>query len=37
MPEDLGDGWTRRTATSLADSIADRDAFVATGMEHGYP
>jgi uncharacterized protein YndB with AHSA1/START domain len=33
--EDLGDGRTRLTATSLVDSFEDRDAFVATGMETG--
>jgi uncharacterized protein YndB with AHSA1/START domain len=33
--EDLGDGRTRLTATSLVDSFADRDAFVASGMEIG--
>jgi uncharacterized protein YndB with AHSA1/START domain len=33
--EDLGDGRTRLTATSLVDSFADRDAFVASGMESG--
>lgn len=33
--EDLGDGRTRLVATSLVDSFADRDAFVASGMEHG--
>jgi uncharacterized protein YndB with AHSA1/START domain len=33
--EDIGDGHTRLTATSLVDSFADRDAFVASGMEHG--
>lgn len=33
--EDLGDGRTRLTATSLVDSFADRDAFVASGMEQG--
>jgi len=33
--EDLGDGRTRLTATSLVDSFADRDAFVAGGMETG--
>lgn len=32
---DLGDGRTRLTATSLVDSFADRDAFVASGMEVG--
>ena len=33
--EDLGDGRTRLTATSLVDSFEARDAFVASGMEHG--
>jgi uncharacterized protein YndB with AHSA1/START domain len=33
--EDLGNGRTRLTATSLVDSFADRDAFVASGMEGG--
>jgi uncharacterized protein YndB with AHSA1/START domain len=33
--EDLGAGRTRLTATSLVDSFADRDAFVASGMESG--
>jgi uncharacterized protein YndB with AHSA1/START domain len=33
--EDLGDGRTRLTATSLVDSFEDRDAFVASGMEEG--
>jgi len=33
--EDLGNGRTRLTATSLVDSFQDRDAFVATGMEVG--
>jgi uncharacterized protein YndB with AHSA1/START domain len=32
---DLGNGRTRLTATSLVDSFADRDAFVASGMESG--
>jgi uncharacterized protein YndB with AHSA1/START domain len=32
---DLGDGRTRLVATSLVDSFADRDAFVASGMETG--
>ena len=32
---DLGDGRTRLTGTSLVDSFADRDAFVAGGMETG--
>ncbi|RBY78288.1 polyketide cyclase [Geodermatophilus sp. TF02-6] len=33
--EDSGDGRTRLTSTSLVDSFADRDAFVASGMETG--
>ncbi len=33
--EDLGGGRTRLTATSLVDSFAKRDAFVASGMEAG--
>jgi uncharacterized protein YndB with AHSA1/START domain len=33
--EDLGDGRTRLVSTSLVDSFEDRDAFVASGMEHG--
>ncbi|MGY1821605.1 SRPBCC family protein [Geodermatophilus sp. SYSU D00079] len=33
--EDLGDGRTRLTSTSLVDSFADRDAMVASGMEVG--
>ncbi len=33
--EDLGDGRTRLTATSLVDSFEGRDAFLASGMEHG--
>jgi uncharacterized protein YndB with AHSA1/START domain len=33
--EDLGDGRTRLTATSLVDSFESRDAFVASGMEGG--
>jgi uncharacterized protein YndB with AHSA1/START domain len=32
---DLGDGRTRLTSTSLVDSFADRDAFIASGMETG--
>jgi uncharacterized protein YndB with AHSA1/START domain len=32
---DLGDGRTRLTSTSLVDSFADRDAFLASGMEVG--
>ena len=33
--EDLGDGRTRLTSTSLVDSFESRDAFVASGMEAG--
>jgi uncharacterized protein YndB with AHSA1/START domain len=33
--EDIGNGRTRLTATSLVESFADRDAFVASGMETG--
>jgi uncharacterized protein YndB with AHSA1/START domain len=33
--EDLGDGRTRLTATSLVDSFESRDAFLASGMETG--
>jgi uncharacterized protein YndB with AHSA1/START domain len=33
--EDLGGGRTRLTATSLVDSFAARDAFLASGMEVG--
>ena len=33
--EPIGDGHTLLTATSLVDSFADRDAFVASGMESG--
>lgn len=33
--EPIGDGHTLLTATSLVDSFADRDAFVASGMEEG--
>ncbi len=32
---DLGHGRTRLVTTSLVDSFADRDAFVASGMEEG--
>jgi uncharacterized protein YndB with AHSA1/START domain len=35
MFEDLGNGRTRLTATSLVDSFEDRDAFVASGMQEG--
>jgi uncharacterized protein YndB with AHSA1/START domain len=33
--EDLGNGRTRLSATSLVDSFEGRDAFVASGMEEG--
>jgi uncharacterized protein YndB with AHSA1/START domain len=33
--EDLGGGRTRVTGTSLVDSFASRDAFLASGMEVG--
>ncbi|MCW2700849.1 MAG: Activator of Hsp90 ATPase 1 family protein [Blastococcus sp.] len=33
--EDLGNGRTRLTATSLVDSFAGRDAFLASGMDVG--
>jgi uncharacterized protein YndB with AHSA1/START domain len=33
--EDLGNGRTRLTATSLVDSFEARDAFLASGMEVG--
>ncbi len=33
--QNLGDGRTRLVSTSLVDSFADRDAFVASGMEEG--
>ncbi|MCU1431210.1 MAG: Activator of Hsp90 ATPase 1 family protein [Actinotalea sp.] len=33
--EDLGDGRSRLTSTSLVDSFEDRDAFIASGMEEG--
>jgi uncharacterized protein YndB with AHSA1/START domain len=32
---DLGNGRTRLSSTSLVDSFADRDAFLAGGMEGG--
>ncbi len=35
MFTDLGEGRTRLVTTSLVDSFADRDAFVASGMESG--
>ena len=33
--EDLGDGRTRLTATSLVDSFEARDAVLSSGMEYG--
>ncbi|HWL36581.1 MAG TPA: SRPBCC family protein [Frankiaceae bacterium] len=33
--EDLGDGRTRITGTSLVDSFATRDAILVSGMDHG--
>jgi hypothetical protein len=33
--EDLGDGRSRVTSTSLVDSFEGRDAFIASGMEVG--
>jgi len=33
--EDIGNGRTRLTATSLVDSFEARDAFIASGMEEG--
>jgi uncharacterized protein YndB with AHSA1/START domain len=33
--EDLPGGRSRLTSTSLVDSFADRDAFVASGMDVG--
>ena len=33
--EDLGDGRTRLTATSLVDSFEARDAVLASGMDYG--
>ena len=33
--EDLGDGRTRLTATSLVDSFEDRDAMLSSGMDVG--
>lgn len=33
--EDLGDGRTRLTSTSLVDSFESRDAWMASGMESG--
>jgi uncharacterized protein YndB with AHSA1/START domain len=34
--EDLGDGRTRLTATSLVDSFEFRDSFLASGLAEGY-
>jgi len=34
--EDLGDGRTRLTATSLVDSFEHRDSFLASGLPEGY-
>ena len=34
--EDLGDGRTRLTATSLVDSFEFRDAFISAGLAEGY-
>ena len=34
--EDLGDGRTRLTATSLVDSFEHRDSFLASGLAEGY-
>jgi len=33
--EDLGEGRTRLTVTSLVSSFEERDAILASGMEHG--
>jgi uncharacterized protein YndB with AHSA1/START domain len=33
--DDLGDGRTRLVGTSLCDSFEERDAMIASGMEHG--
>ncbi len=33
--EDLGNGRTRLTSTSLVDSFEGRDAFLASGMDVG--
>jgi hypothetical protein len=35
MFEDLGNGRTRLTSTSLVDSFEGRDAFLASGMDVG--
>ena len=35
MLEDLGNGRTRLTATSLVDSFEGRDGFLASGMDVG--
>ena len=34
--EDLGDGRTRLTATSLVDKFEDRDSFISAGLAEGY-
>jgi uncharacterized protein YndB with AHSA1/START domain len=34
--EDLGDGRSRITATSLVDSFEFRDSFIAAGLAEGY-
>jgi len=34
--EDLGDGRTRLTATSLVDDFGSRDSFIAAGLAEGY-
>jgi uncharacterized protein YndB with AHSA1/START domain len=34
--EDLGDGRTRLTATSLVDSFEFRDSFISAGLAEGY-
>jgi uncharacterized protein YndB with AHSA1/START domain len=34
--EDLGDGRTRLTATSLVDNFEFRDSFIAAGLAEGY-
>jgi len=33
--DDLGGGRTRLTATSMVESFADRDAWIAGGMQEG--
>jgi uncharacterized protein YndB with AHSA1/START domain len=35
--DDLGDGRTSLTATSLVDSFQERDAWLASGMQDGIP